>query len=443
MTEAAVLVLGAGPTGLGAAWRLRELGVGPVVVLDAADRPGGLAASVTDPAGFTWDLGGHVLFSHYPLFDRVMDEALGPDGWLRHRRDARVRLGERWVPYPLQNNLRHLPEAQRAICLDGLRARRPGPSSHFADWLATTFGDGLVDVFLRPYNEKVWATPLDAMGAGWVAERVAVPDLADAERRSAAAEDDVDWGPNARFRFPRRGGTGAIWAAVARGLDVRLGVRVDRVGDRRVWTTAGEFRAEHILSTLPLDALAARLAPADPVVDEAVTHLRRTATHVVGVGVDGPLPAALAGWSWTYFSEPEYPFYRVTVFSNYAPDNVPVPGRQWSLMAEVSDSTWRPAPADPVGAVERGLVRAGLLPAEASVVSRFHRVLPHGYPVPTLGRDDALARIHPRIEARGVWSRGRFGAWRYEVSNQDHAFMQGVEWAEARFAGGAEPTFSS
>lgn len=442
MPDAAVLILGAGPTGLGAAWRLRALGVGPVVVLDAADRPGGLAASAVDPAGFTWDLGGHVLFSHYPTFDRVMDEALGPDGWLHHRRDARVRLGDRWVPYPLQNNLRHLPAADVAACLAGLRARRPAGAPHFAAWLAATFGDGLLDLFLRPYNEKVWATPLDAMSADWVAERVAVPDLADVERRLAAAEDDVAWGPNARFRFPRQGGTGAIWAAVARGLDVRLGERVERVGHGRVWTRSGEWRAEHVLSTVPLDTLAALLDPVDPVVSAAVAGLRRTATHVVGIGVDGPLPAALEGWSWTYFSEPAFPFYRVTVFSNYAPANVPEPGRQWSLMAEVSDSPWRPAPADPVGAVEAGLVRAGLLPAGARVLSRFHRVLPHGYPVPTLDRDAHLARVHPRLEARRLWSRGRFGVWRYEVSNQDHAFMQGVEWAEARFAGGAEPTFA-
>ena len=72
-----VLILGAGPTGLGAAWRLEESGRKDWLLLEGASQAGGLAASFVDKQGFTWDIGGHVQFSHYEYFDRAMDDFLG------------------------------------------------------------------------------------------------------------------------------------------------------------------------------------------------------------------------------------------------------------------------------------------------------------------------------------------------------------------------------
>jgi hypothetical protein len=73
-------------------------------------------------------------------------------------------------------------------------------------------------------------------------------------------------------------------------------------------------------------------------------------------------------------------------------------------------------------------------------VSLWHRREEHGYPTPFLGRDEVLARIRPELERQRVFSRGRFGAWRYEVSNQDHSFMQGVELADHLTGRGAQDT---
>ena len=114
-----VVILGAGPTGLGAAWRLRELGHEDWQVVDGAAVAGGLAASIKDERGFTWDMGGHVLFSHYEYFDRLMDRLL-PDGWIEHLRESWVYIRDRWIPYPLQNNLWRLPADDLVPCLKGL-----------------------------------------------------------------------------------------------------------------------------------------------------------------------------------------------------------------------------------------------------------------------------------------------------------------------------------
>ena len=77
-----------------------------------------------------------------------------------------------------------------------------------------------------------------------------------------------------------------------------------------------------------------------------------------------------------------------------------------------------------------------------NVVSRWHRRLEHGYPTPWLGRDETLARVDARLRVANIFSRGRFGAWKYEVSNQDHSFMQGVEAVDQILDGAPERTYN-
>jgi hypothetical protein len=148
----------------------------------------------------------------------------------------------------------------------------------------------------------------------------------------------------------------------------------------------------------------------------------------VGVGVRGRCPKHLRAKNWMYFPEADCPFYRVTVFSNYSPNNVPVPGEHWSLMAEVSESPYKHVESNAlVEEVLAGLGRVQLLPAQAHVVSIWYKFLHRGYPVPTGDRDAILSELLPSLERADIFSRGRFGAWKYEVGNQDHSFMQGVE----------------
>ncbi|MFP5378370.1 MAG: NAD(P)-binding protein, partial [Vicinamibacteria bacterium] len=102
MTRTDILIVGLGPTGLGAAWRLDALGHRGWLACEADAVAGGLAGSVVDAHGFTWDLGGHVQFSHYAYFDALMDDLLGEDGWYHHDRESWVWVRGRFVPYPFQ-----------------------------------------------------------------------------------------------------------------------------------------------------------------------------------------------------------------------------------------------------------------------------------------------------------------------------------------------------
>jgi protoporphyrinogen oxidase len=440
------LIVGAGPTGLGAAWRLAELGHHDALVLEAAGGPGGLASSVVDAAGFTWDVGGHVQFSHYAYYDAVLDRAV-PD-WLHHEREAWVLFGGRFVPYPFQQNLHRLDPGDAEAALAGLEhaaASRGAPAADFAAWIVDAFGPWIAERFLLPYNRKVWGVPLERMGTGWMGERVAPPDAGLARRALREAHDRVDWGPNRTFRFPARGGTGAIWRAVAALLPpgrVRYGARVHAVDlDARALVLADGERLGYdtLVSTMPLDRLCALASGVPDGARAAASSLVKSAVHVVGVGLEGALPPALARKCWMYFPDDSSPHYRVTVFSNYSPAHAPA--GCWSLMAEVCETEHRPVDGDRVaGDVAASLRADGLVPEDARVVSLWHRREEHGYPTPFLGRDAVLDRILPALETLRVFSRGRFGAWKYEVSNQDHSFMQGVELADRLTGLGTEDT---
>jgi protoporphyrinogen oxidase len=444
-----ILILGAGPTGLGAARRLEQLGFSDWALLEASRRPGGLASSFLDDKGFTWDIGGHVQFSHYPYFDEAMDEFLGKDGWIEHDRESWVWMRDRFIPYPLQNNIHRLPPEDLDRCLQGLleitHSPRPDPRN-FGEWIDATFGAGIADIFLRPYNFKVWAYPPELLSASWVGERVAAVDFGRILRNVAHQRDDLSWGPNSRFRFPLQGGTGAIWEACASRLPagkLRFGSRAISIdlAERTVETSANEtWRYDRLLSTIPLTELL-RISGQTQFTDLSRDALLHSSSNIVGMGLAGAPPPKLRTKCWIYFPEDNCPFYRATVFSNYSPRNVPDPTRHWSLMFEVSESPLKPVNQQTlVEDVIAGALNTRLIAARESIVSTWTFRAAHGYPTPAVSRDAALGEILPFFESKDVQSRGRFGAWKYEVSNQDHSFMQGVEAIDRLQSGAQEIT---
>ncbi|KAL2042508.1 hypothetical protein N7G274_005001 [Stereocaulon virgatum] len=473
-----VLIIGAGPTGLGAAKRLNQLDGPSWMIIDSNETPGGLASTDTTPEGFLYDVGGHVIFSHFKYFDDCIDEALpNEDDWYTHQRISYVRCKNLWVPYPFQNNISMLPKQEQVDCMDGMidaaleaRVANTKPKN-FDEWIVRMMGTGIADLFMRPYNFKVWAVPTTKMQCQWLGERVAAPDLKTVTKNVILQKTAGNWGPNATFRFPAHGGTGAIWIAVAKTLPkehTEFGshatvATVDADNKVVALENGKTIGYEKLISTMGIDSLVEKMG------DKSLISLSKdlfySSTHVIGIGVRGQRPERIGDKCWLYFPDMDCPFYRATIFSNYSPNNQPqastkLPtmqlasgekpsnsssqeGPYWSIMLEVSESSMKPVDnANLLADCIKGLIATDMLKATDEIVSTYHRRFDHGYPTPTLEREGALKQLLPKLLEKDIYSRGRFGSWRYEVGNQDHSFMLGVEAADHIVNGAAELTLN-
>lgn len=484
MEKVGILILGSGPTGLGAATRLVQHGYSNWLMIDQAAEAGGLACTDVTPEGFLFDMGGHVIFSHWEYFDQLLNTALGsgPESWNTLQRVSYVWIKDRWVAYPFQNNISALPKEDQIKCLTGLveaklqNATSSGRPKNFDEWILRTQGPGIADIFMRPYNFKVWAIPTSLMQCNWLGERVATVDVDRAISNVINNKEDAGWGPNAVFRFPTSGGTGAIWKGVAKLLPQekqrynQTVVGLDKDAKVVTLSSGHNIHYDALVSTLPLDVTLRWLGQ-----EEWASGLQHSSSHVVGVGIRGVCPHGSK--CWLYFPEDNCPFYRTTVFSNYAKANCPADntklptlckgdgsepscsedkeGPFWSLMFEVSESNYKPVNMDMVTlggkagtwpAIVRdtlvGAVATKLMDAGCEVVSLYHRRIEHGYPTPSLGRDGVLEKALPWLQSFNIWSRGRFGSYKYEVANQDHSLMLGVECADNILHGGKELTLN-
>jgi protoporphyrinogen oxidase len=444
-----IVILGAGPTGLGAAYRLQEIGYGNWQIYEKNDRVGGLSASYRDDKGFTWDLGGHIIFSHYDYFDNLVERLLGDDV-VRHQRESWVWLMDRFIKYPFQNNFHFLPEDITLECVRGLLKAREDHQKldNFKDWIVASFGEGIAKYFLFPYNKKVWSTPLTRMDYSWIGERVSVVDMDHVLANIIYRREDSTWGPNNEFLFPLYGGTGGLFDRFVPclGDNLKLNSEVVRIDlEQRVvhFADGSETHYDLLFNTIPINQLIGMMKEGvDDSIQQAAGELMWASGYIVGVGIHAPCPS---NKNWMYFPQDDSPFYRVTYLSNYSPNMTP-DGDYFSLLCETSWTSHKPVSKETI--IEEtlvGLRNSKLLSEEDNdkIESLYLLEVKYLLPVPSLGRDEALRTIHRFLEERKIFSRGRFGGWKYEVGNMDHSVMQGIEWVGRVLEGTDETVYKT
>lgn len=428
-----IVVLGAGPAGLAAAWRAALAGH-RAIVLERGAQPGGLAASF-EVDGVRVDHGSHRL---HPATDPAvlaeLQHLLGHTLQWRQRR-GRIRLEGRWVGFPLRAGdlVRHLPPTfalgAAADALTGpLRRRRPTES--FADVVRAGLGPTVLDRFYGPFARKLWGLePEELSGA---LARVRVGRSTAASMLASAGRSRASTG----FWYPERG-FGAIAdvlasAATSAGATIRCGADVVevRLADERpsVVLAGGEVVTARLLwSTLPLPVLARLVRPAAPAgVLEAAGRLRFRGLALVYLVLRRP--------RWTpydahYLPGPETPLSRVSEPRNYR-DSPHDPPDRTVLCVEVpctpGDAPWCANDDELAARVAVDLEAAGL-PAVRPSSWTVKRV-PAVYPVYAAGVEADRADVEGWASSLGgVVTLGRGGLFTHD--NIHHALA--MAWAAA------------
>ena len=438
MSDHDIAILGAGPAGLAAAYRLARAGHS-AVVLERAAVPGGLAGSF-EVAGVRVDHGSHRLHpSCAPPIMALLRDLLGDD-LQRRVRHGRVRLGGRWVAFPPRAGdlVRHLPPRfALGVARDTVTARwrRPAQDDTFAEVVRAGLGPTMAEGFYDPYVRKIWGADPTRLSGELARRRVGARSPGALWRKLARPSAHT---PEARaFYYPKRG-YGTIVERVAdaaadAGAKLELGADVTAVdtnaaGVQIALGGGATVSAGQVWSTLPLTVLARIVRPAAPPdVLSAAGRLSFRALALVYLVVER---SRYTEFDAHYFPDLDVPFSRISEPKNYRDGAGTDPGDRTVLCAEVpcsvGDEVWTAADAALGERVAAGLAAQGLpdaTPAEVVV-----RRVPHAYPSYGTGYEADFTRLDAWARARpDVLSFGRQGLFAHD--NTHHALAMG--WAAA------------
>ena len=420
-----IVVIGAGPAGLAAAWAAARAGH-EVEVLERADHVGGMAASRT-VAGLRVDLGSHRLHpSTDPGLLADLRGLLGDDLQTRTR-DGRIKVAGRWVRFPLQpaDVVRALPPriaAGAAVDAATSPLRKPKRDT-FAEVVRAGLGPTVADAVYRPYARKLWDADPEELTGELARRRVSASSPADIVRKLRGG------GTRRTFLYPRRGfgqiAEAVADAAVAAGATIRLGTDVTSLPE-----------ATTVLSTIPITAMAA-IVGAEPI------ELQHRGVVLVWVVLDQP---RWSPFDAHYLPDPAHPVARLSEPKNYR-SSADDPHDTTVLCAELpcwpGDALWS-ASEDELGAVVAEACAREGLPAVRPAAVEVAR-LPRVYPVYRPGFEWELARAELAVAEAGVVTLGRQGL--FVPDNSHHALAMGraaaaclrqdgtldaAAWAEAR-----------
>jgi protoporphyrinogen oxidase len=451
MTDKNVVIIGAGPAGLTAAYELMNHNV-PASIVEADNIVGGLARTVSYK-GYLFDIGGHRFFTKWDEVNRLWHDILG-QAFVTRARLSRIYYRNRFFSYPLKplNALFGLGlyESVR-ILLSYMRAQVvPYPrEDNFKQWVSNRFGRRLYQIFFRAYTEKVWGVPCTEIGAEWAAQRIKSLSLGVA-LRNAFFRDQNTKIKNLiqQFQYPVRG-PGQMWETLAErlaenGYPVKLNSRVLRLCHRDgrathlvVKTERGEesLSGTDFISSMPMRELIEALEPAPPAeVQQAAASLHYRDFLIVSLIVNRK---HVMSDNWIYIHDSSVRVGRIQNFKNWSPAMVPDPDKTclgMEYFVSENDSVWNRTDDDLVEMAKDELVYLGLArrnEVEGGTVVRMLKA----YPVYDNGWAESVYTIRNYLEKHlpNLQLVGRNGMHKY--NNQDHSMITAL-YAARNILGG-------
>jgi protoporphyrinogen oxidase len=448
-----VVVMGAGPAGLTAAYELLKHGL-PVTVLEKDPKQVGGLARTVEHNGYRFDIGGHRFFSKNEEVEELWTEILG-DEMLSRGRLSRIYYRGRFFAYPIQafNALRNLGPFEATLCLASYLRARLRPIKHpktLEEWVRNQFGWRLYSIFFKTYTEKVWGISTRELSADWAAQRIKSLDLwvvirsALLPSRKAKKRGEIVTTLIDRFRYPRLG-PGQMWErvadiAAAKGQPVQLGHAVRRIHHRdgavtSVETDGGTFDGTDFISSIPIRELINRLDPPAPApVRKAADSLGYRDFISIALMIDRP---SVFPDNWIYIHDPSVKVGRIQNFKNWSPDMVPDQARTClglEYFCFEGDGLWSSSDAELVALAKKELAQLGIC-GEGEVFDGVVVRQQKAYPV----YDDSyqahvgVVREYLATSLPNLHLAGRNGMHKY--NNQDHSMMTALLVARSIAAG--------
>jgi protoporphyrinogen oxidase len=437
-----LVVVGAGPAGLTAAWENATRG-GTATVLERDGLVGGIARTV-ERRGYRFDIGGHRFFTKVREVEELWRSMLEEE-FLRVPRQSRILYRRKFFSYPLKpvEAFFGLGPVESLRCglsfvASHLFPRRP--EDDFETWVSNRFGRRLFSIFFKTYTEKVWGVPCTQIRADWAAQRIRDLSLWKAVWHAVKPDRSVKTLID-RFDYPRLG-PGQMWETFRKRLEERgsrvlLERTVRRVGweeGRGVTFVEAEgpagperFTGDAVVSSMPLSEVVAALDPAPPAeVLEAARRLRYRDFILVALVFEGE---RFFTDNWVYVHEPEVKVGRVQNFNNWSAAMVPRPGVTClglEYFCFETDPLWSTPDDALVSLAREEIVRTGLVPAGTQVLEGAVVRMPKTYPMydPGYSANVDVVRAFLASSLPNLLQVGRNGMHRY--NNQDHAMVTGM-----------------
>ena len=434
------IILGGGLAGITTARLLHERG-STATVLEAETKPGGLCRSYTKD-GFTFDLGGsHIIFSRNHDVLSFMHKMLAENREERVR-NTKIYYKGKYIKYPFENGLHELPKEDCYFCLnefiktllvDAANNKTTEPKN-FQEWIYQTFGAGIAECYLKPYNEKIWKHPLTDISTHWVVGRVPRPPIEDIIQSAVGIETE-GYAHQSLFSYPKTGGIEALIHAIAHPIKDQIICNAPVTAVKKTengWTvTAGDttYTADHLISTIPLQNLASCMQELPVSVRDAITALCYNSVACIGIGIKGTLPE----YSWAYIPDAEISkTHRISFPSHFSSHCAPK-GHS-SILAEI---TYKPGSADEpkdeisyTKAVVQSLAHIGLF-KEEDVVTTTYLQNKFGYVVYDCAYQQNISVIRNYFDKVHITLLGRFSE--FEYYNMDDVIASVTSYVNAQF----------
>jgi len=451
-----VLIIGAGPAGLTAAYELSKAGVS-AVVLEMSGTTGGLARTV-EYKGYLFDIGGHRFFTKVSMIDELWREVMGDDFLLRQRL-SRIYYNSKFFLYPLEpwNALHGMGLLEAVRCgFSYLKARLfpVRPEDNFEAWIINRFGARLYEMFFRTYTEKVWGIPCHEIEAEWAAQRIKGLSLFSAVWNAVRPQRKADKSAVIKtlihqFHYPRRG-PGMMWARFrerveAKGSRVVLEAPVEKIywepGRVKAVRAGGVTReAGHVISSMPVQELIRCLEPAPPdSLAEAAGDFHYRDFLTVALIMRG---RDLFPDNWIYVHDADVRVGRIQNYKNWSPEMVPDPettclGLEYFCFE--GDDLWTASDDDLIELGKREVARLGLAREDRFLDGTVVR-MPKAYPVYDGAYRRGVKRIREFLSTvPNLQLVGRNGMHHY--NNQDHSMLTGI-LAARNILGGSHDLWS-